>query len=98
MLNLKFNSSKELLPRNGQNIVYLKQSSSFGYDGYALASAEVSYMQSDEDGTFWEFDDPGDGLLHVYIGNVDAAQDNVWWIDEEDYWKQFDIAEGELKC
>ena len=71
-LLLKFHASKEMLPENGQHIIYLRESSAYGYSGVQIAECVVSYLQSDGDGTFWDFDDPCDGELHVYIGDKDA--------------------------
>jgi len=96
-LLLKFNASKEVLPEDGQNIVYLRESGSFGYSGVQIAEAVVRWLVSDANGTFWEYSDsPLGEVLHVYVGDKDAHSQNVWWIDEKEYWQQFDVADAEL--
>lgn len=36
--------------------------------------------------------------FHVYIDSEEVKEYNVWWIDEDEYWEQFDEAERNLKC
>jgi len=99
-LLLKFHASKENLPDNGQAVVYLCQGRSFGISDVSLASCTVYYLATDGESS-WCINDGdtfGDNdVVGVYIGHKDATQQNIWWIDEEEYWQQFDVADAELE-
>lgn len=102
MLSLKWNASKEKLPEHGQNIIFLKKYPDFGFEGYGISEATVEYMTCDEDFTFCGYEEGYElkynERLLINIDGKDALEENIWWIDEEEYWKQFDEAERNLKC
>lgn len=87
-VTITFYTVKEKKPLTGDEIIFLKPTSSFGYDGFEPRECCVEYLYVGEDGT--ECSEPCQDTddEKILFGSI-VADENTLWISVEDYWKAF---------
>jgi hypothetical protein len=96
MLTLNFYSFKEKMPKHGEEILYLAQTSSFGYESYDLQYVTAEYMWDDEEETcitYTEGETAPEGFALVLTLDGYQPDKNEFWITDAEYWIAFEKAQ-----
>mgnify|MGYP003345377661 CR=1 FL=1 len=100
-VTITFNKTSEKKPENQESIIWLRTTSSFGYQGFEPREVDVEYQwtELDEDGyetgnsyTFESNEDFSNNekmrLDLLFDGYIAAPND--LWVSQEDFWKCFE--------
>lgn len=92
-VTITFYTVAEKRPEHGQEIIWLRKTSSFGYDGFYPRHIVVEYSWDDGEGCSCGYSpEDGDTLegfnLRVLFDG-EYAEESDLWLDVEEYWKCF---------
>jgi hypothetical protein len=104
-VTITFHKVSEKKPEHGQSIIWLQNTSSFGYQGFNPREVDVEYQWTEyfladkvSTGTAIcynhgdETPEPENGMFYEIsiIAGDQELEPNDLWIDVEEYWKCFD--------
>ena len=100
MVTFNFYTVAERHPNHNESVIYLRPTSSFGFEGFKPCEtvAEYCWFGVDSDGTHngiqisYDVDDPGvpEGCKLEVMFDGWIAEDNWLWIPIEEYWSTLD--------
>lgn len=91
MLTLNFYTIEERVPFDGQEVILLKLTSSFGAEGYNAREGKIEILWHNGNGSFCSHNDDNDPrweMVMVFDGDV-LTKDNCYWCPVEEYYNQF---------